>query len=85
MVYRHVAIGKMAALWTTEEDMRIPFAQQENGRARNLRGTPIAGSIPASNTIYGLLAQLAERFNGIEEVSGSTPLRSTTFASYKEG
>ena len=27
----------------------------------------------------GALAQLVERFNGIEEVSGSIPLRSTIF------
>jgi hypothetical protein len=27
----------------------------------------------------GALAQLVERFNGIEEVSGSTPLCSTTY------
>jgi len=28
---------------------------------------------------HGALAQLVERFNGIEEVSGSNPLCSTTF------
>lgn len=28
---------------------------------------------------HGPIAQLGERFNGIEEVKGSTPLRSTIF------
>ena len=35
----------------------------------SLKGLPLAGK--------GVLAQLVERFNGIEEVSGSTPLHST--------
>ena len=33
----------------------------------------------------GLLAQLVERLNGIEEVSGSNPLGSTTYVPSAEG
>ena len=32
---------------------------------------------PAPTTVKGALAQLVERFNGIEEVNGSTPLCSS--------
>ena len=30
-------------------------------------------------TVYGPVVQLGERYNGIVEVRGSTPLRSTSF------
>ena len=35
---------------------------------------------PIFLNLHGLLAQLVERLNGIEEVSGSNPLGSTNFA-----
>jgi len=40
------------------------------------RATPAVASLP-SEVFLGALAQLVERFNGIEEVSGSIPLCST--------
>ena len=39
--------------------------------------TPCVRSFNEKSKIFGPLAQLAERLNGIEEVSGSTPLGST--------
>ena len=40
----------------------------------------VAGSRPVSRSkIFGAVAQLGERFHGMEEVRGSTPLSSTRF------
>ena len=38
-----------------------------------------------NNRVYGLLAQLVERFHGMEEVSGSIPLGSTTKTDHSRG
>ena len=45
---------------------------------------PLAGCIPQSeiynlDSLAGVLAQLVERLNGIEEVTGSNPVGSTPF------
>ncbi len=42
-------------------------------------GDPRAGSSPAFGTTNGAIAQLVERLNRTQEVSGSNPLSSTTF------
>jgi hypothetical protein len=34
--------------------------------------------VPLRTPLYGLVAHLIERFNGIEEVEGLIPFRSTT-------
>jgi hypothetical protein len=46
-------------------------------------GSEVGFSCP-SQVANGLLAQLVERLNGIEEVSGSNPLGSTTFPRSRE-
>src|SRR5688572_23479998 len=39
--------------------------------------TAYSGVYATQNTDFGPIAQLGERFNGIEEVKGSSPFRST--------
>ncbi len=43
------------------------------------RGCVAGGALRLSRTRFGVLAQLVERLNGIEEVRGSNPLGSTSF------
>ena len=43
------------------------------------RGCVAGGALRLSRTRFGVLAQLVERLNGIEEVRGSNPLGSTIF------
>ena len=43
------------------------------------RGCVTGGALRLSPSGFGVLAQLVERLNGIEEVRGSNPLGSTIF------
>ena len=43
------------------------------------RGCVAGGALRPSPSGFGVLAQLVERLNGIEEVRGSNPLGSTIF------
>lgn len=44
---------------------------------QHIRNVQVAGSIPASGSIYGALAQLGARLTGSQEVTGSSPVCST--------
>ncbi len=48
------------------------------------RGCVPRGALRPSPSGFGVLAQLVERLNGIEEVRGSNPLGSTIFRVYAE-
>ena len=62
------ALLRLSAIWIRNINCKLPLA-----------GCNPQSEIYNLDSLAGVLAQLVERLNGIEEVRGSNPLGSTSF------